>query len=119
MKNIVLPFLICFILPGCNDDNTVQQENLITENATLFYYFDAGFGTSQCYFVVETQSNKIFVPNKEYNLSEFTSDDGSYTENNVKITYRLTDNGIERCFHREGFLESPTVVIEIKRIEKI
>ena len=124
VKIIVLIFIfsLSFLSSSCDDE---ENGNMITENATLFYYFDAGFGTSQCDFVIETQSNKIFIPDASSNLFKFTSDNANdpYTDyqakNKVKISYILTDDIIERCFHREGFLESPTIVIEIKEIKKI
>ena len=87
--------------------------------STLYYYFDPGFGTSQCSWVIETENNKTFVPNTMFDLPEFISNNGSNTENNLKITYRLTEDKIERCFHKDGFLQNPITVIEITIAEKI
>lgn len=119
MKNMYLILPVLFLFTGCNEEETIQQESMVTKNATLYYYFDAGFGTSQCTFVIETQDNEIFVPNAEFDLSEYTSNNGSNTENNLKITYRLTDNRIDRCYHKDGFLENLTNVIEVISIEDI
>jgi hypothetical protein len=119
MKKMFLILSIFFLITGCSEEKTEQQENIITENAALYYYFDAGFGTSQCTFVIETESNKIYVPNATFDLSEFTSNDGSNTQNNLKITYRLTDDKIDRCYHKDGFMENPTDVIEIISLEEI
>lgn len=119
MKNMFLITSFFFFITACNEDETKQQENIITENATLYYYFDAGFGTSQCTFVIETESNKFFVPNETFDLSEFTSNNGSNSQNSLKITYRLTNGKIDRCYHKDGFLENSTNVIEIISIEDI
>ena len=116
MKKMFLILSILFIATNCSEEET---NKLVSENTTLYYYFDAGFGTSQCTFVIETESNKIFVPNATFDLSEFMSNDGSNTQNNLKIIYRLTDDEIDRCYHKDGFIESPTNVIEIISLEKI
>ena len=59
------------------------------------------------------------MPNATFDLSEFTSNDGSNTQNNLKITYRLTDDKIDRCYLKDGFIENPINVIEIISLEKI
>ena len=112
--------LALLLFTGCKDEE--QNQDVITENAMIYYYPDPGFGTSQCYFVVETENNKVYVPNSKFDLSNFKSDDGSNLENivnSIKITYRLTSDKIDRCYHKEGLLEDPTIVIEIEMAEKL
>ena len=116
--------LALLLFTGCEDEITgceeeEQNQDVITENAMIYYYFDAGFGGSQCDFVVETENNKVYVPNLKFDLSNFKSDDGSNIVNSIKITYRLTSDKIDRCFHKKGFLEDPTIVIEIEMAEKL
>lgn len=119
MKRMYFILTAFFLFTRCSEEETKQQNEMYTENATLYYYFDAGFGTSQCSYVIETESNKIFAPNAMFDLSEFTSNNGSNTENKLKITYRLTENKIERCFHKDGFLQNMITIIEVTMAEKI
>ena len=118
MKKLFLFLSIFLFTIGCGGEDT-NQHPLVTENATLYYYIDAGFGTSQCTFVIETRSNNIFVPNTTFDLSKFRSKDGSNTQNNLTVTYRLTNEKIDRCYHKDGFIENPTPVIEVISLEKI
>jgi len=119
MKKMCLIFSVFFLFAGCNKEETKQEDNLINESATIYYYFDSGFGTSQCSFVIETETEKIFVPNTLFDLSEFTSNNGSNSENNLIITYSLTEDRIDRCFHKDDFLENSTIVIEITTVVRI
>ena len=117
MKNMYLILIVLFLFTGCNKE-VKKNQNVIIENAIIYYYFDAGFGTSQCNFVIETERGGVFIPKTGFNLSEFTSN-GANIQNNVKVTYRLTVDKIDRCFHKEGFLDTPPFLIEIITIEKI
>ena len=118
MKKIFLVVTVVLFFTGCNEDDVKQPDELETKKAVIYYYFDAGFGTSQCDFVIETEKNEIFIPKAKFDLSEFMSSDGSNIKNNVEITYRLTTDKVDRCFHKDGFLEQETVIIEVTEIEK-
>ncbi len=121
MKNSYFILLIFLFITSCSEDDSKQ---LVSENATLYYYFDPGFGTSSCHYVLETESNKTFVPNTTFDLSVFWSknESGSNTPKDVKVTYRLTVDRIEGCYHdhhKTGFLFNPTDVVEILSIEDL
>lgn len=117
MKTMILILTMSFLFAGCVQED--PKENVITENDKIYYYFDAGFGTSQCNFVIEINDNQVYIPNNDYDLSEFVSNDENYI-NNVKVSFKLTqEEKIVRCFHKEGFLENPTEIIEIVSIEKL
>ena len=117
MKKLILILMTAVLFTGCEQEE--PKENVITENAKIYYYFDAGFGTSQCDFVIEINDNQVYIPNNKYDLSEFRSNDENYV-NNVKVSFKLTqEEKIDRCAHKEGFLENPTEIIEIVSIEKL
>ncbi|MBC6425025.1 MAG: hypothetical protein GDA51_00825 [Ekhidna sp.] len=108
MKNIVLPFLICFILPGCNDDNTVQQENLITENATVWYLAPCISSNDNYIYAVNTEKNNLYIPENFF--------DEKFRQDNLKI--KITFLKTEKSMECGGFIGiSP--IIKIVAIEKI
>lgn len=116
MKIVFLILTTFFLFIGCGQEE--NEEDVLTENAILYYYFDAAFGGSSCYYVIEINNDQVYIPNNEYDLSEFNSNNGSNTENNVKVSYRLTDDKIDRCYHKDGFIDNPTNIIEIISLEK-
>jgi hypothetical protein len=63
MKKIVLTLLIFLSTFSCKEDKEHLQK-IITEEAMLYFYCDAGFATSQCNFVIETNNNEVFIPEK-------------------------------------------------------
>ena len=118
MKLSILILAVLFLISSCNDD----PDGSITENATVYYYLDPGFGGSFCEYVIETESHKTLVPaGNEHGLGRlFGRND--YTSK-AKITYRITKveefkPGYRRCWHKKGVL-NPVVFIEVIRVEKI
>ena len=114
MKYSILILAVLLLISSCNND----EEGLITENATVYYYLDPGFNRSQCHFVIETESNKIFAID---NMNSILSKLKYGVSKKVKITYRLTKNKLDgkHCYHKSGRLKKPVVLIEVIRFIKI
>ena len=49
-----------FIFTGCNKEVNTNWD-VISENSIIHYYFDAGFSTSQCNLVIETERGGVFM----------------------------------------------------------
>ena len=114
MKHSILILAILFLISSCNND----ADGLITENATVYYYGDPWFGGSFCYFVIETESNKILVPiNKQDVLIKLFPNYTDHTSK-AKITYRSTKDKLDgkRCGHK-GRTLNPVVFIEVIRVD--
>ena len=103
MKNMFLIMSIFFMTTGCSEEETKQQENVIIENATIYY--DSS-GIDNCVYTFKTDSNSFYTIE---NINE------EFRQNNlrVKISFKITDN-IMNC----GFSGGLTV-IQIKAMEKI
>jgi hypothetical protein len=103
MKNILLILSFFFFITACNEDETEQQENIITENATVYY--DAS-EIDNCIYTIKTENNNFYSVE---NLDEI------FRENNltVKISYTKTDKRLN-C----GFSNN-LIVIKIVTIDKI
>ncbi len=119
MKNSYFIFLIFLFITSCSKDDS---KLLVSENATLYYYGDPGFGGSSCYYVLETESNKTLVPNARPHSLNFSSNKGGDISEYVRVTYLLTDDKTDRCYHldhKTGFLFNPTDVVEILSVEDL
>ena len=103
MKNMFLILITLLFTTGCSEEETKQQENLVTENATIYY--DSS-GIDNCIYTFKTDSNNFYTIE---NLNE------EFRQNNlrVNISFRETDNTMN-C----GFSGSLTI-IQIETIEKI
>ena len=119
---MILIFSVLVALSCGNDDE--QDKSIITENATIYYYYYArSFHfhniSSQCNFVIETAGDKIYKPNKSYaNLSEFESTTlGEDSKTKVEISYRLIEESVDGCRHKESF-NLGTIVVEVISIER-
>ena len=119
MKNLILILAMLFFISSCNND----EEGLITENATVYHDFFVRpeFIISYCN-LIETESNKVFIPKASHILSKLDVKFNEFNFNNssskVKITYRVTGDKPNRgdCRHKDRI---PTAVIEVIRIKKI
>ncbi len=49
----------------CSNDND-ENQFFSTKNATIYYYLDLEFGSSQCEFVIEINNNEICIPNTKF-----------------------------------------------------
>ena len=98
-----LILIIFFLFTGCNEEEAKQQNELQTENATIYY--DAS-EIDNCIYTIKTDSNNF------YSLESL---DETFRENNlqVKISYTKTNEKIN-C----GFSNNLTV-IKIESIERI
>lgn len=99
-------FLILSIflsITGCSEEETKQQNELQTENATIYYDVSE---IDNCIYTIKTESNSFYSVE---NLDE------TFRENNlqVKISYTKTNRKIN-C----GFSNNLTV-IKIESIERI
>ena len=94
---------ILFIVTNCSEEVVKQQNELQTENVTIYY--DAS-EIDNCIYTIKTESNNFYSVKS---LNEI------FRENNlkVKISYTKTNERIN-C----GFSNNLTV-IEIKSIERI
>ena len=94
---------IFFFTTGCGEEEAKQQEEIITENATLYY--DSS-GIDNCVYTFKTESNNFYTIE---NINE------KFRQNNlsVKISFKITDN-IMNCGFSGGL-----PVIQIETIEKI
>lgn len=103
MKNIYLILTIFTFITGCSEEEAKQQENIVTENATIYY--DAS-EIDNCMYTIKTDGNQFYAVE---NLEE------TFRENNltVKISYTKTSERFN-C----GFSNNLTV-IKIQSIEKI
>ena len=119
MKNSILILAMLFFISSCNND----EEGLITENATVYYYLDPMFGGSFCEYVIETESHRTLVPaGNEHGLEKLFGRNDYISK--VKITYRITK--VEEikpsyrlpCKHKGGDL-NPVVFIKVIRVVKI
>ena len=112
MKHSILILAMLFLISSCNSD----EDGLITENATVYSYSDPEFNISFCYYVIETESNKIFAID-ERNLILSKLKFITNVSKKVKITYRLTKNKLDGidCYHKSDRLKKPVVLIEVIR----
>lgn len=117
MKTTLILLITLLLTTGGCTKKERNLTDLITENGIIYYYQDPEFGSSFCYFVIETETDKIYALGYKSNLYKFAGSDNPIQS--IRITYRVTDEKIERCHHKNGFLESPTSVIEIISIRKI
>jgi hypothetical protein len=103
MKNMILILIALLFTTGCSENESDQQENIVTESATVYY--DAS-GIDNCIYTIKTESNNFYAVE---NLDE------TFRENNltVKISYTKTNERLN-C----GFSNNLTV-IKIESIEKI
>ena len=120
MKHSILILAILFLISSCNND----EDGLITENATVYYYLDPGFGGSFCEYVIETESHRTLVPaGNEHGLGKLFGRNDYISK--AKITYRITKvkeikPGFRHCGHRHrGVKLNPVVFIEVIRVAKI
>ncbi len=112
MKTIILIFSTLAVL-SCGNDN--EDKSIITENATLYYYYDAGFGTSKCDYVIETLRGNIYTPKLYSKLSKIKNSNrnGSNSKTEIVISYRLTEDSMYRCYHKKGFLTDSIAIVEV------
>ena len=61
MKIVFLILTTFFLFTGCGQED--PNQNVITENAILYYYFDAEFGGSYCHYVIEINNDQVYIPN--------------------------------------------------------
>ena len=103
MKNMYLILSVLFLFTGCNEEETKQEDELITENATIYY--DAS-EIDNCIYTIKTESNNSY---------SVESLDETFRENNlqVKISYTKT-NGKINC----GFSNNLTL-IKLESIKRI
>lgn len=103
MKNMFLILSIFFLITGCSEEKTEQQENIITEKATIYY--DSS-GIDNCVYTFKTESNNFYTIE---NINE------EFRQNNLraKISFKITNN-IMNCGFSGGL-----PVIQIETIEKI
>ena len=103
MKKMFLILSILFIVTNCSEKVVEQQNELQTENATIYY--DAS-EIDNCIYTIKTESNNFYSVKS---LNE------TFRENNlkVKISYTKTNERIN-C----GFSNNLTV-IELESIERI
>tara|TARA_B110001450_G_C17531181_1_gene444746 strand:- start:176 stop:487 length:312 start_codon:yes stop_codon:yes gene_type:complete len=103
MKNIYLIITILFLFTGCSENEEKQQENILTENATVYYDSSA---IDNCVYTIKTESNKFYA---------VESLDEIFRENSlmIRISYTMTDEKLN-C----GFSNNLTI-IKIETITKI
>ena len=111
MKHSILILATLFLISSCNND----EDGSITENATVYYYLDPGFGGSFCEYVIETESHKTLVPSYGHGLEKFFGRNDHTSK--VKITYRIIKvkeikPGYRHCSHKKGHL-NPVVFIKV------
>ena len=91
MKHSILILAILFLISSCGGGSTCNndEDGLITENATVYYYGDPGFGGFYCNYIIKNEDkNKVFLPNNEDDLDKFFRND-IVLGRKVKITYRI------------------------------
>ena len=81
---LILLMTLLLTVVGCIKDER-NQNDLITENGIIYYYYDAGFGTSLCSFVIETETDKIYALEDKSNLSEFSGSETLFTQLELPI----------------------------------
>lgn len=101
MKNIILVLTTLLLISACNNNESNQQNEFQTENATIYY--DAS-GIDNCVYTIETDSKKT------YTVENLNND---FNQNNlrVKISFEVTDN-IMNCGFSGGLKEIKIVSIE-------
>lgn len=103
MKNMILILSTFFLIIGCSEEESKPQNELITENATIYY--DSS-GVDNCVYTFKTDSNNFYSVE---NINE------KFRQNNlkVKISFIIT-NDIMNCGFSGGLTK-----IKIESIEKI
>jgi hypothetical protein len=103
MKNMYLILSVLLLFTGCNEEEAKQEENIVTENAVVYYDSSA---IDNCVYTIKTESNNFYT---------VESLDEIFRENNlmIKISYTVTDEKLN-C----GFSNNLTI-IKIETIEKI
>ena len=118
MKHSILILAVLLLISSCGGGSSCNNDDdgLITENATIVYYVDPGFGGFYCNYIIDIENNnKIFLSNNEDNLDKFRRNN-NIRNRKVKITYRIIKeikpgDGEKHCYIRNT--KKTVVIIEI------
>ena len=111
MKNILLILSSILFATGCGQEESNQ--NVITENATVYYqWVDIGFADIRCTYILEI--NNIYFCTDNIKI-EHTSTSNSIR---VKAIYKVTDAEVG-CTSQVFYGVKQIKVIEILSIEKL
>ena len=113
MKNIILVLTTLLLISACNNNESNQQNEFQTENATVYYqWVDIGFADVRCTYI-------LVINNVYYCTDNLKLDHKSETNSiRVKVNYNVSDEDIT-CTSKIFNEPKNIKVIEILSIEKL